>query len=376
MKIGFDAKRLYNNFTGLGNYSRFIVQALADYYNDHHYYLFTPKVKTHPENDYFLNKPNVSTVLPSSLVRSLKVESIWRTYNLGKAARKNGVDVFHGLSNELPADIGDTKSVVTVHDLIFMRFPQFYNPIDVAIYKAKVRRAVKVADKIVAISQQTADDVCELLNADPGKIEVVYQGCHPNFKRTFTSDMLKAVKVKYGLPENFILSVGTIEQRKNALIILKALTLLPPDFDVSVVLVGRPTAYMKEIDAFIAEKKLHDRVKVIHNAKFEDLPAIFSLAKVFVYPSLFEGFGIPLIEAITCGVPVITSSGGCFHEAAGPDSVYVDPHNEEELASQLEKILSNEDVRTRMVSASRKYISKFEPEEIAGRMFSIYKSLV
>lgn len=376
MNIGFDAKRLFNNFTGLGNYSRFIVQAMADYFPENHYHLFTPKIKRHPEIDYFLNKENISTVVPPPILKFIKGGGLWRTCCLGKESRRRNIALYHGLSNELPHDIGNTKSVVTIHDLIFMRFPQFYKSVDVAIYKAKARYAVKVADRIIAISHQTASDIVELLHVKPEKIEVVYQGCHPNFRRVFTDAMLEHVKVKYDLPENFILNVGTIEERKNALVIVKALALLPKDVDAKVVIVGRPTSYLKTITDFIDTKRLHQRVKILQNVTFEDLPAIYRLSRVFVYPSLFEGFGIPLIEAITCGVPVITSSGGCFSEAAGPDAVYIDPYNEEELAMRLKTILSDDAMRDAMVRASRKYISRFEPVEISRELYSIYASLV
>jgi glycosyltransferase involved in cell wall biosynthesis len=375
MKIGFDAKRLFNNFTGLGNYSRFTVSSLARYFPDNEYLLYTPKVKYHQDSDPFLNMPGVQLKAPPAIVRSLGLSSWWRSVSLSKVASKDQVDLFHGLSNELPlVDVPNLKKVVTVHDLIFRRFPEFYNPVDVRIYSWKLKRACALADKIVAISQQTADDLTEFMKIPSDRIQVVYQGCLPGFKTRHSGESLAEIKNKYHLPDSFILNVGTIEPRKNTRLIVEALTHLKND--IPVVLVGRATAYMAEMKMLITKHRLDGRVIFIHNARFEDLPKIYQLASVFVYPSLFEGFGIPIIEAIASGVPVITSRGSCFSEAGGPDSVYVDPTNAEALAASMDQVLENQELRNRMVSRSTGYITRFEPEQVAADLMGLYIAVV
>lgn len=373
MNIGFDAKRLFNNFTGLGNYSRFVVEALIKNFPEHTYTLFSPKVRRHPDTDFFFNKPDVNIITPSETTVKFKLGSLWRTFGISGAVKKHKVQLYHGLSHELPRALPyGVKKVVTIHDLIFYRYPQFYNPIDVAIYKSKVKHATHVADHIVAISEQTRQDVIEFLKIDPAKVSVVYQGCHQNFKRELASQDLEEVKKKYGLPSKYILNVGTIEPRKNALLIVKALGQI--DQKVKLVIVGRPTSYLDEVQKYVQDKKLMKRVLFIHKADFADLPAIYSMADVFVYPSLFEGFGIPLVEAITCKVPVITSTGSCFREAAGPSAVYVDTSDHQTLALEINQIVDNPQVRTMMVSESLEYIRKFEPEVIANDMMRVYQS--
>lgn len=377
MNIGFDAKRLFNNFTGLGNYSRFVVEALASRFPDHNYFLFTPKIKQHSEVRFFLEERNINVITPPAWVKALRGGSLWRTFSLGRESVRNNVTLFHGLSGELPRDTARLKTVVSVHDLIFLRHPEFYKRIDVAIYTSKIKHAVKVADKIIAISKQTANDLRELLNVDPARIEVVYQGCHPNFRRAVGEDELLEVRRKYSLPEEFLLNVGTIESRKNALLIVKALALLPDTLShVKLVIVGRPTSYLEDIREFVNDHKLNGRVLLRHQVSFADLPAIYKLAKLFVYPSLYEGFGIPLVEAAACGVPVISSSRGtCFSEAAGPSSKYVDPGNAEELAFHIQEILTDEPVKAGMINGAANYIKRFEPDRIANDLFSVYTSL-
>lgn len=375
MRIGFDAKRLFNNFTGLGNYSRFIVNALSDYYPDNDYRLYSPKVRNHPEVDSILQKKSISVHQPSSLISSFRMGSFWRSYGLGKVAAQDAVQIFHGLSNELPiTKPPQLKTVLTVHDVIFKRFPEFYKPIDIALYSWKLANACRSADKIIAVSKQTADDLSEFFNVDSAKVAVVYQGCHQNFKKTYSQEQLNEVLKHYKLPQEYILNVGTIESRKNVLLLLQSLNHLK--HDIPVVIVGKATSYLKQLTSYIASHGLEKRVIFIHKAAFEDLPSLYKLASVFVYPSLFEGFGIPIVEAISCEVPVITSQGSCFAEAGGPDCLYVDTKSPEQLADAIQVVLSDQARSNQMIEKSKGYIARFEPKMIASELMKVYTDLI
>ena len=361
MRIGFDAKRVFNNFTGLGNYSRFVIDALSTYYSDNDYLLYTPKIKQHPEVQKYLD-------LGIRLPQKGRSGAWWRTFSIADDIKKDKLDVYHGLSNELPLrKVPGVKTVVTVHDLIFLRFPEYYGVIDVSIYKWKLKKACQSADVIVAVSQQTANDLKDFLDVDARKIHVVYQGCHPQFFKTGSID---DVRKKYNLPNDFILYVGTIEKRKNAGLIIKALSLMKQEMPL--VLVGKPTKYMVELEELIEKYNVRDQVKFIHNAAFVDLPALYQAASLFVYPSVFEGFGIPIVEAIACGVPVITSNGSCFSEAGGPHCIYVNPSNPEELADSITMVLENSALRATMVDGSKTHISRFAPQVIASDLMKLY----
>jgi glycosyltransferase involved in cell wall biosynthesis len=373
VKIGFDAKRLFNNFTGLGNYSRFVVNALLDHVPGNEYLLYTPKQRSHPEINTITARKEVSVITPSSLYTFFKAGSIWRTWGIAKEPTVSGINVFHGLSNELPANLpARLRKIVTVHDLIFLRFPMFYNPIDVRIYEAKVKAACRAADGIIAISRQTADDVINFLGVPESKIEVVYQGSHPQFSTVKSNEEIAKVKRHYNLPGQYILNVGTIEARKNVMLAVQALELLPPASRIPLVIMGRETSYKKSVISAARKAGVAESIIFLHNASFADFPAIYQGAQLFVYPSLFEGFGIPLVEALESGIPVITSKGSCFTEAAGPHSVYVDPGDIEEMALQMNRLLSHPELRQRMVVSGRQFIEQFSPSTIAVQLMSVY----
>jgi glycosyltransferase involved in cell wall biosynthesis len=375
MIIGFDAKRLFNNFTGLGNYSRFVVDALSKNYPDNSYYLFTPKSRLHSDTDAYFSNSKMQIVQPQGWQQKLKAQRYWRSFGMATQVQQHGVQVYHGLSNELPRNLPvGVKKVVSIHDLIFMRFPQYYNKLDAFIYKKKVIHACKIADKIVAISKQTADDLINYLDINPEKIKVVYQGCHANFKITPNQIEQNRVRQTYQLPDNFILSVGTIEQRKNAALIVHALNKI--DKDVHLILVGKKTSYAEYINSVALQTGVSNRLHFREQITFADLPYVYQQAKVFVYPSLFEGFGIPIIEAISSGVPVITSKGSCFSEAGGSAAIYVDPHDADSLAENINLVLHNPEKTEEMKNKGRSYIEQFSPEQISKNLMELYSSVL
>lgn len=375
MRIGFDAKRLFNNFTGLGNYSRFVVKALLDNYANHHYTLYSPKIKQHLETQQFRVNPKLLIRTPPTWVRGSGFGSFWRSVNLGNIAFRDGMDIYHGLSNELPVTKPKgLKTVVTIHDLIFIRYPELYHKIDTKIYRKKLKHACESADKIITISKQTANDLKQYFEISEERIQVIYQGCDEIFKKRFSKEEVQSVIKKYNLPENFVLTVGTIEARKNALVLLKAAVQLSKD--VSIVLIGKPTKYQAQLNQFIAENNLNSRVRFVHDVVFTDLPKIYQASKVFVYPSRFEGFGIPIVEAIHSQVPVIAATGSCLEEAGGPSSMYIDPDDADALAEGIKVFLRDEARRTKVVANGLDFVKQFEPPQIAANMMDVYQSVL
>lgn len=370
MRIGFDAKRAFNNFTGLGNYSRFVIDALREYCPENDYFLFTPSARQHPETGHLLER--FSVIQAPILYKRTGLKSLWRSFGMSNDITRAGIDIYHGLSNELPFGGGRYKRVVTIHDLIFIRYPELYNSIDRRIYWRKFKTACRKADRIVAISQQTKADIVEFFQEPDDKIDVVYQGVHPNFLRSWSTQELDAVRKKYNLPDQFILNVGTVEKRKNALLILKALKV--GKLDVPVVIVGRHTAYVSELREYIEKNKLEKQVVFLQNVSFPDLPALYELCDVFVYPSFFEGFGIPVLEALYRNRSVITSKGSCFHEAGGEVALYTDPDDENELAALIGQLLNKEVTREKQCLI-RDHLKKFHPKAIASDYQTIYKKL-
>lgn len=375
MNIGFDAKRITHNATGLGNYGRFIIRILSEYFPENQYHLYSPSLGKERLRSQVEELTHVKFHYPQShFYRMFKF--VWRSGMLASTLQKDKIELFHGLSNELPYRLKKRgiRSVVTIHDLIFLRYPQFYKPIDRWIYTSKFKRACQQADRIIAISEMTKWDIIRFFGIDERKISVVYQGCDASFMCPVSEEKKKEVRATYQLPERFMLSVGSIERRKNLMQVVKAMTLME-DQDIVLVAVGKRTPYTDEVEQFVKEHNLSRRVLLKSNVAFADLPAVYQMASLFVYPSFFEGFGIPIIEAIHSGLPVIAATGSCLEEAGGPSSIYVDPCDEAGLASQITKVLSTPELVERMRAEGKKYVARFADETIADELMQIYEKV-
>ena len=368
MKIGFDAKRAFLNDSGLGNYSRNTLNALLKYSPENKYVLFTPEIK----KELFHHYKQFDIISPDSSVSKL-FKSLWRSFSVSGQLHKHKLDLFHGLSNELPDSVhkSSVPAVVTIHDLIFMRFPEFYKPIDRKIYSRKVKYACMAAKKIIAISEQTKEDLVTYFDVNPKKIEVIYQSISPRFfERRDTGYLVE----KYDLPGKFILSVGTIEHRKNQLALLKAMHLAK--ISVPVVFVGKPTLYSAELLKFITENKMENRVKFLNNIPAKDLAALYERAELSVYISVFEGFGLPVIESMASGCPVITSNVSCLPETAGNAAVLCDPANSNEIGIQIKKILTDSVFRNSLIDRGTERAKLFHPEKYAENLISLYSEII
>jgi glycosyltransferase involved in cell wall biosynthesis len=372
MNIGFDAKRAVRNNTGLGNYSRYVIEILSKYYPDNRYILFVPRKKANSRLKTILSRANISFIFPRGI--SGRFSSLWRMFGITRDIRKKNLAVYHGLSGELPVGIRKTgvKSIVTIHDLIFLRYPEYYKPIDRFIYRLKFKAACKKADKIIAVSECTKRDIVSFFRIPEEKIAVVYQGCHPAYSADVPEEKKKTVVEKYGLPSRFLLNVGSIEARKNLLLAVRALKNVPDD--IHLVAVGKSTSYQQEVEEYAAKSGLSVRLHLLNSVVFDDLPAIYQLASVFVYPSFFEGFGIPVIEALSSGVPVIAATGSCLEEAGGPGSIYVNPNDEAELSKRIAGILNSRELSEKMSETGKEYVKRFSGKNIATEIMNVYET--
>lgn len=367
MRIGFDAKRAFLNASGLGNYSRNTINALHRFSENNQFVLYSPEIT----EIHFKNYREFENHSPeNSLAKLLK--PLWRSYS-SQLLKKHKIELFHGLSNELPFGIHKTKipSVVTIHDLIFMRFPGFYKAIDRTFYKNKVKYACSSAQKIIAISEQTKEDLIRFFNVDTDKIEVVYQSVSPVFFEHNDSQNLRS---KYNLSERFILSVGTLEPRKNQLAILKAIH--SEKIDYQVVFVGKTTSYTNKMIDFISMNNLSKQVLFLNNIPENDLAGLYQQAFLSVYISHFEGFGLPVIESMACGCPVITSNVSCLPETAGGAAVLCTPNNFAELGSKMKELLENDVQRNNLIMKGIERAGLFHPENFANKMISLYTGIL
>ena len=372
--IGYDAKRIVRNGTGLGSYGRTLVNDLSAL-SEFDLRLYAPDKGMPQLRSQIVGRDNVSFCYPANAHTSAG-KALWRTKGIVKQLVRDEVDIYHGLSGELPKGISESgiRSIVTIHDLIFMRHPEYYNKMDVKIYTRKFQQTLREADRIVAISECTRRDISELGEIDASRIDVIYQSCAPRFNEEPQARKMWQVRDKYELPDRYVLNVGSIEERKNVMLAVKALHHLPDD--VSLVIVGRQTPYSDEVHEYVLEHRMHGRVQMLHNVPDDDLPALYRMADCFVYPSRYEGFGIPIIEAISQGLPVVACTGSCLEEAGGPDSLYVEPDDPEAMAHAISRVLFGAPERQQRIDLSRQYIRRFENSDAARHFADLYQEVL
>ncbi|MBW8683268.1 glycosyltransferase family 4 protein [Chitinophaga rhizophila] len=376
MNIAFDAKRAYQNNTGLGNYSRTLISSLATYHPQHNYFLYAPKLTTMYQTAGFAN---MQSVLPEKRLHRW-FRSAWRSKYVVKELAAKGIDIYHGLSHEIPFGIhtSGVKSIVTMHDLIFERYPGQYNPIDVQTYRRKAKYACKYADHIIAISEQTKQDIIHYYKTPAEKITVVYQSCDEFFATMHDATRISKMKAQYGLPDSYFLYVGSIIERKNLLGIIQAMLQLKGDVDLPLVVLGGGSSYKKKVKAFIEKHDMSDRI-IWLNEKGRladaDLPLLYQGAEALIYPSIFEGFGIPILEALWSRTPVITSAGSCFGETGGNAALYVNPLQPGTIADAMKKVLREPDVAADMKTKGWAHAQLFTRERCAAGVMKVYESL-
>jgi glycosyltransferase involved in cell wall biosynthesis len=373
--VGYDAIRALRNTTGLGNFARGVLRSLRDLDPRLDIHLYTPREPL-PVFHEFARKLRAATHLPAhddSILRL--VPSLWRTFRLGRRAAHDGVQLYHGLTHEIPRDLPATgiPSVVTFADLIAERQPELFPVFDRWSYRWRYRWSARHANAIVAISARTRDDLVELYGIDPARITIIPPVRDPAFAEAVGPSHRASVLAKYSLPDNFVLSVGTLEPRKNHRVLLQAADdrALPP-----LVLVGRDGGSLNALRASVADRHLEDRVRILTGVASADLPAIVQAAAVFLYPSRIEGFGMPIVEALSAGVPVLAASGGHLDEAGGPGSAYLSPDDPAAWAAAIAGVLGNADRAESMRVAGRAHAQRFDGRVLAAQLEGVYDAVL
>lgn len=350
MKIGFDAKRYYHNNTGLGNYSRTIVSGLKNVF---------------PEDEHILYDE----------------KSFTRTFRLGSKAGRDGCDLFHGLSNELPVDI-KIPSVLTMHDVAWRTFPDMYHFADRHIYDIKYGSSCRRATRIVAISESTKRDVMRFYGVEESRVQVIYQPVQEYYYTPLTEE--EAVKLidESGLGiKDYLLYVGSINSRKNLLSAVKALELLPEQDRPLLLVIGNGREYRTLVEEYIAKHNLQRWIRIesgIHNNSL--LQALYRQAIAFVYPSFYEGFGLPVVEAALQHTPVITTTVSSLPEAAGPDACLIDPHSPEaaeHISEYMKRLITDADYNEGIAAKMEEYARRmFTPETLTHQMKALYEDII
>ncbi len=363
MKIFYDAKRLFYNRTGLGNYSRWLVRSYANSFPEDELILLKPGFENSSYQE-FLNRP-YQTIEYSNYFG-------WpRIFDLQNKIQDDSV--FHGLSAEIPWQWKkrSIKNIVTVHDIIFITRPNDYPWIDRNIYKAKLKYALQQSDHIISISQFTTNEIINHFNISASKITTIYQNCNNIFYKPIQEPLKNQLKNKYKLPNEYWICVSGFSRRKNLLSIPLAYKNIHKKERIPLVFVGDGPE-KNNLRRMIKELELENCFIFLENIPTEELPALYQMSKGLFYPSLMEGFGIPVLEAFASGVPVIGQRDSAIAEAGGKAGNFIDTNNSEEFANAIALLQQDSDAYNTLKKNIQAELPRFENNHLMSQLNKIY----
>jgi glycosyltransferase involved in cell wall biosynthesis len=357
IKIGLDAQHIVSDSAGRGSYGRTLGSGLAANDDSLDLSFYAPDSGRDDLRQQIAEGDRARFCYPRG--PQLLGKGYWQQHGIVSQLRRDGIQVYHGLSGELPKGLAKAgiRSVVTIHDLLFIHHPEYFSKAEVKRLTSMFHHVIAEADHIVAVSEEVLRDICRFGNIDDTRVSVVYPDCAPRFTTDIHCSRLWQVRDRYDLPDRYILSVGTINEQKNMLQAVKALHHLPDD--VSLVIVGRATPYANEIWEYQHSNGLPTRVVMLHDVSDTHLPAIYRMAEAFVFPSRYEGFAMPVVEAIRTGLPVVACAGSSIEEIGGPHSLYVAPDDDVAMADAITKLLIGAPGRDACIKESQAFATRF-----------------
>ncbi len=296
----------------------------------------------------------------------------WNLWTLPKYLQKNPVDIFHTQYIApfwLPKKI---KLVLTIHDISFNFFPQYIKKSDLFFLKTLLPRSIRRASKIITVSESERKNIIDYYKIPPEKVDFTYNGVDSEgFSWLYSEEEKENVRKKYNLPGKFLLYIGTFQPRKNIPVTIEILK----NLDLKLVLAGNQKAHNfdRKIDEAIEKNNLHDRVIFPGWIDEEDKPALLQSAECLVFPSLYEGFGIPVIEAMAAGTTVVCSDIPVLREIAGDAALFCNPKNSEDFARNIQKVLSDKELRKKLTEKGKIQAQKFSWQKTAEKTFEMYK---
>ncbi len=394
MKIAIDGRTIAPGRTGVGEYAERVVRSLLETDRTNHYYLFL----AHPMGD--LEAPNLTKILIEGYERMV-LNRVWENILLPRFIRSYSIDLYFSPAYALPflprigkylgflplpAAAGSilntrrrVKYAVTIHDVIGYLYPQYFTPKMRMWTRLFVSTAVSLADRILTDSESTKRDLLKLYRRlDERRVTVLFPPLNSAYVPVTDARLLARVRDRYKLPGRFILYLGTIEPRKNVLGLAKAYASLPAEVqaEVGLVIGGAKGWYADSIIKELTGLGTSVRTKLLGYVDAADLPALYSLADLFVFPSYYEGFGLPPLEAMACGTPVIVSDRSSLREVAGEAALYVDPDNVAQIAREMARALGDNALRSELRLRGLERAKQFEWQRIVMALPPLFEEIV
>lgn len=379
MRIGIDYTAAVHQQGGIGRYTRSLVRALSQLDTENQYVLFVAGGEA--DGDGLGDWP-ANFRLRSVPISDRWLNILWQRLRipLPIQAWTGPLDVFHSPDFVLPP-LGRTPAVLTIHDLSFLQVPWCFVPAFRAYLEAAVPRAVQRARLILADSSSTKRDLVELLAIEAERVQVLYPGVEHRFRPMADREVLDLVRERYGLPQHFVLGLGTLQPRKNFVGLIEAFGHMlalhgeDPGLDgLRLVIAGGPGWMYADIERAVERAGLAERVQLLGFVEDRDLPALYNLARVFAFPSWYEGFGVPVLEAMACGTPVVAADNSSLPEVVGEAGLMVDAADTEALAQALFRLLTEQELRTSLQAAGIKQAARFTWQAAASQLMDIYTS--
>ncbi|MDD5605764.1 MAG: glycosyltransferase family 1 protein [Patescibacteria group bacterium] len=361
-KIGIDGNVFIKTHpTGVEVASRELIHHLLKLDRDNHYIIYTPK----PLPSRWRDLPNVTNHV-------VVANRFWTQRALPVAIREDHLDIFWSPAYMLPPGLTGIKTIATIHDVAFMKFPLAYKVRDWALSFSTVLKAKVGATKILAVSQQTKQDLKKIFGIGERRIEVVYNAVSHYHLRPNLQD----IHEKYHLPEQFLLTVGRVEPRKNSTKILESFCVIAQNHpQLHLVFAGPKNQLSVRLEAEAKAAGLEHRVHFIGFVAELDLPMLYRAAEIFLFPSLYEGFGLPILESFAAGTPVITTNFGAPAEVANHAALLVNPHDTNAIVRAVSHLVGDEELKTKLVQAGYERLKDFSWEASAAKLKSIIDTL-
>jgi len=383
MKIGIDANWAIFDQSGIGKYTENLIKALLDVDTENQYVLFFDYFRDRDHRRQMIQKLIAKAKAPVKVVTnhnlSILKEFLLQFPRFSKYFYREPVDVMHfPFFSGVPAKV-EVPAVVTIHDLTFLYYPEHRGAKTSNFYLKRTKLAIQTAQKIIAVSEATRQDLIKELGVLPEQIKTVPEGVTANFSPIIEERRLKAFLKQYRLePQKYILSVGTLEPRKNLVRLVKAYSMLPNQIraNYKLVLIGSPGWRNSALSQTINDLNLKANVIMPGYFGHEDLPYFYNGAKVFVYPSLYEGFGLPPLEAMACSTPVVASNISSLPEVMGHAGLLINPLKEEEIAAAIKRILTNDRLAGLLAVKGLKQAKKFSWDKTAKETIKVYKEIL
>jgi glycosyltransferase involved in cell wall biosynthesis len=374
--IGIDYTAAYEQGAGIGRYVRELMRALAAQDDRTPFRLFIAGATRRS----LPSAPGPNFSWRPTRITPLWFARLWHRLQLPLPVEAfiGRVALYHATDFTLPPTLPGVRTLLTVHDLSFARAPETTTPVLKAYLDKVVPRSVRRATHVLADSQATKDDLVELYGTPPGKVTVLLGGVNPEFAPVTDMTARKAVRQRYNIPENpFIFSIGTVQPRKNHARLIEALAALGPEYqDVHLVITGGRGWLEGPIYQSVKDYGLAGRVHFTGFAQDHDLPALYAEARCLAYPSLYEGIGLPVLEAMACGIPVITSNISSMPEVAGDSALLIDPYDVDALTDALRRLLTDEALRADLIQRGFDQAAYFTWDRAAQQLREIYRRIL